>query len=88
MVDTVKRRLELEEKQIEKTINWRCIKVKALLISNHLKDESEFLVLGGEPLNEPVFSYGPFVMNNEEQIRQCIQNYRTGKMGNPAVMNQ
>ena len=48
---------------------------------------AEFLVLGGEPLNEPVFSYGPFVMNTEEEIRACIQNYRSGKMGDPALVN-
>ncbi len=49
---------------------------------------SEFLVLGGQPLNETVFSYGPFVMNSKEQINQCIRNYRSGKMGNPAIVNQ
>jgi redox-sensitive bicupin YhaK (pirin superfamily) len=39
------------------------------------------LLLGGQPLNEPVVSYGPFVMNNREQINQCYQNYRAGRMG-------
>jgi redox-sensitive bicupin YhaK (pirin superfamily) len=49
---------------------------------------AEFLVLGGEPLNETVFSYGPFVMNNEHQIRQCIMDYQLGKMGDPDVVNR
>ncbi len=49
--------------------------------------ESEFLVLGGQPLDEEVFSYGPFVMNNQEQINECIRNYRAGKMGNPDLVN-
>ncbi|MBR9921577.1 MAG: pirin family protein [Bacteroidetes bacterium] len=49
---------------------------------------AEFLVLGGQPLNEPVYSYGPFVMNDEEQIRQCIRNYNDGLMGNPDVVNR
>ncbi len=48
---------------------------------------SEFLLLGGQPLDERVYSYGPFVMNNEEQIKQCIQNYNTGKMGDPEMVN-
>lgn len=48
---------------------------------------AEVLVLGGQPLNEPVFSYGPFVMNTEEQIRRCITDYRSGKMGDPAAVN-
>jgi redox-sensitive bicupin YhaK (pirin superfamily) len=48
---------------------------------------AEMLVLGGQPLNEPVVSYGPFVMNSEEQIKQCIADYRMGKMGNPDAVN-
>ena len=42
---------------------------------------AEFLVLGGEPLNEPVVSYGPFVMNTRAQIEECFRNYRAGRMG-------
>ena len=48
---------------------------------------AELLVLGGQPLDEVVFSYGPFVMNNKEQIARCVQDYRAGRMGNPAVVN-
>jgi len=50
-------------------------------------DGAELLVLGGQPLNEPVYSYGPFVMNTEEQIRQCVSDYQNGKMGNPDKVN-
>lgn len=58
------------------------------IINLYAQCGAEFLVLGGQPLNEPVFSYGPFVMNTEEQIRQCIQHYRSGKMGNPELVNR
>ncbi|MCI4671622.1 MAG: pirin family protein [Bacteroidia bacterium] len=58
------------------------------LINLYSQHGAEFLILGGEPLKETVYSYGPFVMNNEQQIIQCIQNYRSGKMGNPALVNQ
>ncbi len=57
------------------------------LINLYSEQPSEFLVLGGQPLNETVYSYGPFVMNTEEQIRQCVRNYQTGKMGNPDLVN-
>jgi redox-sensitive bicupin YhaK (pirin superfamily) len=57
------------------------------IISVHAKENSEFLILGGTPLNETVYSYGPFVMNTEDQIRQCIHNYQMGKMGNPDIVN-
>ena len=52
------------------------------------REGAEFLALGGMPLNEPVVSYGPFVMNTEEEIRRCINNYNTGKMGNPDLVNK
>jgi quercetin 2,3-dioxygenase len=39
------------------------------------------LVLSGEPINEPVFGYGPFVMNTEDEIRAAISDYRSGRMG-------
>ncbi len=39
------------------------------------------LLLAGVPLREPVARYGPFVMNTEEEVRQAIADFRSGKMG-------
>ncbi|MBC7567379.1 MAG: pirin family protein [Pedobacter sp.] len=50
------------------------IKIEAL-------ENSIILVLSGEPINEPIAQYGPFLMNNSEEIQQAISDYNQGKFG-------
>jgi redox-sensitive bicupin YhaK (pirin superfamily) len=42
---------------------------------------SRLLLLSGQPLDEPVTGYGPFVMNSPEEIRQTIADFRSGNFG-------
>ncbi|MDR6404334.1 MULTISPECIES: pirin-like C-terminal cupin domain-containing protein [Chryseobacterium] len=49
--------------------------------------ETEILMLGGRPHNEVVYTYGPFVMNTEDEIRRCIADYNAGKMGDPDIID-
>jgi redox-sensitive bicupin YhaK (pirin superfamily) len=44
-------------------------------------EDATLLALSGEPIDEPVVSHGPFVMNTEEEIRQAIRDYQSGRMG-------
>lgn len=39
------------------------------------------LVMSGQPIEEPIARYGPFVMNTREEIIQAVQDYQAGKMG-------
>ena len=44
-------------------------------------ENSIILVLSGEPIDEPIASYGPFVMNTNEEIKQTIDDFNSGKFG-------
>jgi len=50
-------------------------------VSLKTASDTMLLVLTGEPLNEPVFGYGPFVMTSEAEIRQAINDFNSGRFG-------
>ena len=45
---------------------------------------ARFLLIAGKPLNEPVARMGPFVMNTQTEIRQAVEDFHSGKFGQPA----
>ncbi len=51
------------------------------IIIRSQEEESEIMVLSGEPLKEPVVASGPFVMNTQEEILQASRDYREGVFG-------
>lgn len=50
-------------------------------ISVEALEDAVILVLSGAPINEPIASYGPFLMNTTEELQEAIRDFNTGKFG-------
>jgi redox-sensitive bicupin YhaK (pirin superfamily) len=62
-----------EEKEEEEVV--------AIKAADNTNSPLDVLLIAGKPLNEPIARYGPFVMNNKEEIMEAIADYQNGSMG-------
>jgi len=76
MIYVYKGRIQLKDREINQ--GEMAILSKGEWVELQAEKESGALIFIGEPINEPVVHYGPFVMNSMEEIEQAIQDYNSG----------
>jgi len=52
-----------------------------LLELTALEPDTSVLLMGGEPIDEPIANRGPFVMNTQAELRQANVDFQSGRMG-------
>lgn len=54
---------------------------EGIIAVDNVISDCQFIVLSGQPLNEPLVAAGPFIMNTKEELREAALDYREGRFG-------
>ena len=57
------------------------VKISASMVQDSRSDNLELLILGGQPIQEPIAWSGPFVMNSKQELMDAFKDYHSGKLG-------
>jgi len=73
--------VEVNGSQVARDGQWVQLAREGGAVAIESNNEAMLLVLSGEPIDEPIVGYGPFVMNTTEQIHEAIRDFNSGRFG-------
>lgn len=74
-------KIKINNTSIAKADQMAHFKNEGEIIEIEALSDSIVLMLSGEPIDEPIAQYGPFLMNTQDEIKQAITDYNEGKFG-------
>jgi len=73
--------IKVNDRNIIKKDNFILFENQGTEVTIKAESNAKVLILGGEPIDEPIAPYGPFVMNTMDEIQEAYRDYREGKFG-------
>lgn len=73
--------VQLNDVQLLREAQMAVLEREGQDFSLEANNDAVLLVLSGEPLDEPIVGYGPFVMNTQKQIGEAIDDFNSGRFG-------
>ncbi|WP_251359825.1 pirin family protein [Kangiella sp. TOML190] len=73
--------VEINSERLVRERQMAVLSTEGTGVSIEANNDAKLLILSGEPLNEPIVGYGPFVMNSREEIEATLRDFKNGDFG-------
>jgi len=73
--------VQVNDTEILRTAEWAALDRAGAALALEANNDAKLLLLSGEPIDEPVAAYGPFVMNTQAEIAEAIEDFNSGAFG-------